>query len=70
MLTTLIKNVTAPYKKTPTAGPPKRLIVDLSYDGVNIETLKLALHEAMQFGRALDRLLNRIRHADPAYGPV
>jgi hypothetical protein len=27
-------------------------------------------HEAMQFGRALERLLFHIRHANPRYGPV
>ena len=47
-----------------------RLIVDLSFYGVNADTVKLAPHEAMQFGRALERLLFRIRHADPRYGPV
>jgi hypothetical protein len=30
----------------------------------------LAPNEAMQFGRALERLLFRIRHANPRYGPV
>jgi hypothetical protein len=49
---------------------PTRLSVDLSYYGINADTLKLAPHQAMQFGRALDRLLYRIRHANPRYGPV
>jgi hypothetical protein len=31
---------------------------------------KWAPQEAMQFGRALDRLLYKIRHANPKYGPV
>jgi hypothetical protein len=30
----------------------------------------LAPHDAMQFGRALERLLFCIRHANPCYGPV
>jgi hypothetical protein len=48
-----------------------RLIVDLSFYGVNADTVKLATHEAMQFGRALEWLLFRIRHAkNPCYGPI
>jgi hypothetical protein len=47
-----------------------QLIVDLSYYGVNVDNLKLAPHEAMQFGHALDRLLYRIQHTNPKYGPV
>ena len=42
-----------------------RLIVDLSFYGINADTVKLAPHEAMQFGRALERLLFCIRHANP-----
>jgi hypothetical protein len=47
--------------------------VDLSFYGVNADTIKLAPHEAMQFSRALhalERLLFRIHHANPRYGPV
>ena len=47
-----------------------RLIVDYSYSGVNDDTAQLSPHEAMQFGRALPRLLERIVYASPAYGPV
>ena len=47
-----------------------RLIVDLSFYGVNDDTIRQAPPEAMQFGRALHRLLATIRHADPQYGPV
>ena len=47
-----------------------RLIVDLSFWGVNDATARLAPPEAMQFGRTLDRLLFRIRHANPTFGPV
>jgi hypothetical protein len=47
-----------------------RLIVDLSFYGVNADTVRQAPPEAMQFGRTLERLLATIRHADPAYGPV
>jgi hypothetical protein len=47
-----------------------RLIVDYSFYGVNDSTLKLMPPEAMQFGRALTRILTAIRHANPAFGPV
>jgi hypothetical protein len=38
-----------------------RLIVDLSFYGIN---------DGMQFGRNLQRLLFKIRHANPKFGPV
>jgi hypothetical protein len=44
----------------PQHGRRSRLIVNLSFYGINVDTVKLAPHEAMQFGRALDRLLFRI----------
>lgn len=47
-----------------------RLIVDYSYSGVNADTVPLAPRGAMQFGRALQRVLTRIVHANPRYGPV
>ena len=47
-----------------------RLIVDLSFYGVNQETLPIAPKEAMQFGRTLQRVLQRILDADPRFGPV
>ena len=43
-----------------------RLIVDYSFSQVNQETVLLSPHEAMQFGRALQRIVR----ADPPYGPV
>ena len=47
-----------------------RTIVDYTFSGVNGETIKMAPAEAMQFGRALPRLLQLIYDADPAHGPV
>ena len=47
-----------------------RTISDYSYFLINDETLKLAPPEAMQFGRALQRLLGYIHRANPRYGPV
>jgi hypothetical protein len=50
----------SPLGCVPQCGRRPWLIVDLSFYGVNVDTLKLAPHKAMQFGRALDRLLFRI----------
>ena len=47
-----------------------RTIVDYTFFDVNHDTLLLAPSEAMQFGRALQRLLSRILHADPRFGPI
>ena len=47
-----------------------RPIVDYTFSGLNNETLRLSPSEAMQFGRALDRLIAQVVHADPASGPV
>jgi hypothetical protein len=47
-----------------------RLIADYSYYDVNLDTHPDAPHEAMQFGRALQRYIHAIVHANPAYGPV
>ena len=47
-----------------------RLIVDYTFSGVNQETVRLAPPEAMQFGRALQRLLSHLVHANPRYGPA
>jgi hypothetical protein len=47
-----------------------RLIVDYSFYDVNQETLRLGPKEAMQFGRALERILYKIRHSNPCYGLV
>ena len=47
-----------------------RLIVDYSFYDVNQETLQLGPRDAMQFGRALERVLYQVRHANPRFGPV
>jgi hypothetical protein len=46
------------------------LIVDYTYSGVNPDTFKMAPPEAMQFGRALQRVMHTIVNADPRFGPV
>jgi hypothetical protein len=60
----------SPLGVVPQRDRRPRLIVDLSFYGVNSDTVRQAPPEAMQFGRTLERLLTTIRHADPAYGPV
>ena len=60
----------SPLGVVPQRNRRSRLIVDYTYSGVNPETAKLAPPEAMQFGRALNRVLFKIAHADPRYGPV
>ena len=70
----MVKHWTAlrvsPLGAVPQRDRRPRLIVDYSYSNVNQETVLLAPHEAMQFGRALHRVLERIVRADPRYGPV
>jgi hypothetical protein len=60
----------SPLGAVPQRDRRPRLIVDYSYSNVNQETVRLSPHEAMQFGHALHRVLERIVHADPRYGPV
>ena len=47
-----------------------RLLCDHSWYPVNDTTLPHCPPEAMQFGGALGRIMHRIRHAHPRYGPV
>lgn len=47
-----------------------RLIVDYTFSGLNKDTLQWAPREAMQFGRALQRVFTTLVHADARYGPV
>lgn len=47
-----------------------RLICDYTYYNVNQETVPLAPPEAMQFGHALQRVLQRVANANPRFGPV
>jgi len=46
-----------------------RLIIDYTWSGVNPATVRLA-PDSMQYGRALQRTLQRIYDADPKHGPV
>ncbi len=60
----------SPLGVVPQRDRRPRLIVDYLFSNVNAETVPLAPHEAMQFGRALQRVLSIIVHANRRYGPV
>jgi hypothetical protein len=47
-----------------------RPIVDYSFSGVNTDTVKLAPAEAMQFGRALERIIRLVVLSNPKFGHV
>jgi hypothetical protein len=47
-----------------------RPIVDYTFSGVNTDTIPLSPAEAMQFGRALERIIANVVHSDPKFGPV
>ena len=60
----------APIGVVPQNERRPRPIVDYSFYDLNAETLKLSPPEAMQFGRALERIITQVVRADPKYGPV
>ena len=60
----------SPLGVVPQRDRRPRIIVDYTFSGVNPETRKLAPREAMQFGRALDRILLAVLRAPPEHGPV
>jgi len=60
----------SPLGVVPQCSRHPHLTVDLSFWGINEEMLRDAPIESMQFGQALERILIRIRHANPKYGPV
>ena len=60
----------SPLGVVPQRDRRPRLIVDYTFSGLNAQTVPLAPREAMQFGRALQRVLSRIVHSDPRFGPV
>jgi hypothetical protein len=47
-----------------------RTICDYTFFSVNLDTTPLAPSEAMQFGKALWRILQQVSTADPRLGPV
>jgi hypothetical protein len=60
----------SPLGSVPQVNRRPRLIVDLTYSGVNDATVNLVPREAMQFGHALRRVLYKVRRANPKFGPV
>jgi hypothetical protein len=66
----LVNLIIHPIGVVPQQSRRPRIIVDYSFYGFNMETVKLAPGEAMQFGKTLERILHAIVEADPQYGPV
>jgi hypothetical protein len=60
----------SPMGVVPQRDRRSRPIVDYSFYHVNKHTLPLAPSESMQFGRAFERILHRIHHANRSFGPV
>lgn len=60
----------SPIGVVPQRDRRPRTIVDYTFSDVNDETQALSPKESMQFGKALPRLLQKIRFADPSLGPV
>ena len=60
----------SPLGVVPQRDRRPRLIVDYTFSKVNEETVALAPREAMQFGRALQRVVQTIVHSNRRFGPV
>lgn len=60
----------SPMGVVPQRDRRPRIIVDYTFSGVNEDTALIAPMEAMQFGRAFNRVLHKIYHAPKQYGPV
>jgi len=60
----------SPCEVVPQRDRRPRPIIDYTFSGVNQKSLPLAPPTSMQFGRALQRILQRIAYADPRFGPV
>ena len=60
----------SPLGVVPQRDRRPRVIVDYTFWGINEETVPLAPTESMQFGRALERVLRKIRRANRRYGPT
>lgn len=60
----------APMGLVPQRDRRDRIVVDYSYWGTNDASVPTAPPEAMQFGRALQRVLQKIYDADPKHGAV
>jgi hypothetical protein len=60
----------SPIGVVPQRDRRPRTIVDYSFSGINQETCLIAPSEAMQFGTALQRVIENIVNANPRFGPV
>jgi hypothetical protein len=60
----------SPMGVVPQRDRRPRTIVDYSFYNINRDTVPIAPSEAMQFGRAFERILHKIHHANKKHGPV
>lgn len=60
----------SPAGVIPQCNRRPRTIVDYSYSGVNQAMTKIVPSYFMQFGRALQRLLQHLVYANPRFGPI
>jgi hypothetical protein len=60
----------SPISVVPQRDRRPRTIVDYSFSGLNQETCTIAPSDAMQFGTALQRIVESIVNANPRFGPV
>lgn len=60
----------SPIGVVPQRDRRPRTIVDYSFSGVNQDTCPIAPNEAMQFGTALQRVIESIVNANPRFGPM
>jgi len=60
----------SPLGVVPQRDRRPRTICDYTYFAVNADTFEWAPQSAMQFGKALPRILWRIHHSNPRHGPV
>ena len=60
----------SPLGVVPQRDQRPRTICDYTYFDLNLETLPLAPAEAMQFGKALLCLLQKILHSNPRFWPI
>ena len=70
MVLTLSHLRLSPLGVVPQRDRRPRIIVDYTFWGINDDTVSLAPSESMQFGRALERVLRKIRNANRRFGPT
>jgi len=60
----------APTGMVPQQDRRPRPIMDYTYNNINQTSIPLAPQHAMQFGTVLQRILQHLAYANPAYGPL